>query len=71
MAKRKGQIERRTKAQLVEELNATKTRLLNERVKLARFKILVSEISIKRYQQKEYAEIINSVYESIKEETAW
>ena len=71
MVKRKGQIERRTKAELLEELNATKTRLLNERVKLARFKILVSEISIKRYQQKEYAEIINSVYESIKEETAW
>ena len=71
MVKRKGQIERLTKAELLEELNATKTRLLNERVKLARFKILVSEISIKRYQQKEYAEIINSVYESIKEETAW
>ena len=56
---------RKTNAELQEEVNALKTRLLNERVKLARFRLLAYEIPIERYSRPEYRETLDSLYHSL------
>ena len=56
---------RKTNVELQEELNAMKTRLVSERVKLARFRLLVSDIPIERYDQAEYRETVDSLYQSL------
>tara|TARA_R100001460_G_scaffold41877_5_gene77837 strand:- start:2334 stop:2594 length:261 start_codon:yes stop_codon:yes gene_type:complete len=41
---------------------------MNNKDKLALFKQLVSEISIKRYSQEEYVDVINAIYKEIYKE---
>ena len=59
---------RKTNVELMEEVNALKTRLVSERVKLAKFRLLVSEIPIERYDQAEYRETVDSLYQSVNHE---
>ena len=59
---------RKTNVELQEELNAMKTKLVSERVKLARFRLLVSEIPIERYDRAEYRETVDSLYQSVNHE---
>ena len=59
---------RKTNVELMEEVNALKTRLVSERVKLARFRLLVSEIPIERYNRAEYRETVDSLYQSVTHE---
>ena len=59
---------RKTNVELAEEVNALKTRLVSERVKLARFRLLVSEIPIERYARAEYRETVDSLYQSVNHE---
>ena len=56
---------RKTNVELQEEIAAMKTRLVSERVKLARFRLLVSDIPIERYDQAEYRETVDSLYQSL------
>ena len=56
---------RKTNAELQEELNALNTRLINERVNLARFRLLAYEIPIERYSRTEYRETLDSLYQSL------
>ena len=59
---------RKTNVELMEEVNALKTRLVSERVKLAKFRLLVSEIPIERYDRAEYRETVDSLYQSVNHE---
>ena len=59
---------RKTNVELQEQVNALKTRLVSERVKLARFRLLVSEIPIERYDRAEYRETVDSLYQSVNHE---
>ena len=59
---------RKTNVELAEEVNALKTRLVGERVKLAKFRLLVSEIPIERYDRAEYRETVDSLYQSVNHE---
>ena len=56
---------RKTNAELQEEVNALKTRLIKDRVKLARIRLLEYEIPIERYSRPEYRETLDSLYQSL------